>query len=150
LFACLLSLLTSQRSQAAAVPLQNATATFSQTIAGGQPASQSIDGITTGSNGWAIYGSPGADPTVAQTIVWETISDVGTPGQNQWITFQLYQSFTGLTEDLGRFRLSFTTANRSAFADGLNTSGDVGSPGIWTVLVPTSASAVSATLTIQG
>lgn len=56
--------------------------------------------------------------------------------------------------DLGKFRLSVTTSNRSTFADGnegTTTPGNVGASGIWTVLQPRRQCATSgATMTIGG
>jgi hypothetical protein len=68
-------------------------------------------------NGWAIYNVNSSDP---QTAVWETSSEVNA----SQLDFNLYHTFAA-AHSLGRFRLSYTTDDRSQFADGLNTSGDV-------------------------
>ncbi|WP_292993984.1 FxDxF family PEP-CTERM protein [Nitrosomonas sp.] len=108
------------QSQAAIVPLQNATATYSQ---GSEwTASNTIDGITVGPlTSWAIFPNQ-ASP---QTIVWETQSDQTfdhTP-----VNFLLYHHDTAAApaHSLGHFRLSYTTDNRDLFADGLANGGDV-------------------------
>ncbi len=109
------------------VTLQNGTATFSQSISGGTANPDiSIDGDLGGSNpGWAI-----APNAVSQTAVWETVTDVNA-GQ---LDFQLYHNYTlsPVSHLLGRFRLSVTSDDRSLFADGLYTGGDVTAN--WTVL----------------
>lgn len=103
------------------VTLQNATATFSQTIVGGQPVSESIDGNFGDSNGWAVA----TTSTVAssQTAVYETVADLSA---NQ-VTFTMHFLSNNQAPKhlLGRFRFSWTTDDRSLFADGLQTGGDV-------------------------
>lgn len=130
------------------VGLQNATATFSQSIGANFPASTMIDGNFSGAlgQGWAIFDGAGA---LAQTAVFETTADTGFAG-GTLLTFTLSQLYTAAPQHtLGRFRLSFTTDNRADFADGLQTGGDVTAN--WTVLTPTSASATNgATLAILG
>ncbi len=108
---------------AAAVVLQNATATFSQNAT--LEVGDTIDGIalTGGLNGWAV------SPAAAQTAVWETETDVTATS----LTFTLQQLF-GTNHTIGRFRLSTTTDDRSTFADGLANGGDV--TATWTELVP--------------
>jgi hypothetical protein len=136
-------LVTAPASQAAFVPLQNATATFSQS---GFLANQTIDGILVGNNGWAI-----SDQIVNQTIVWETQANLGFVGGTA-LTFTLQQLFAPTTNPqhtLGKFRLSATTDARSDFADGLQSGGDVSAT--WVTLAPTSVSATNGTLlTVQG
>jgi hypothetical protein len=138
----------------AAIPLQNATATFSQTSFGGKPVGQAIDGSLGSDNGWAIYEGPtdccGAIPgsTNPQIAVFETASDISIAGGAS-LTITLQQLFTSAGHNLGRFRLSATTDARSAFADGLASGGDV--TAAWTVLAPLSANSTNgATLTILG
>ena len=54
-----------------------------------------------------------------------------------------------MRESLGRFRLSFTTDNRSLFADGLSSGGDVTAN--WVELTPLSANSLNGSaMTIQG
>lgn len=138
----------------AAVALQNATATFSQTSFGGDPVGQAIDGSLGDHNGWAIYEGPtdccGALPgnTNPQIAVFETTSDISVAGGAS-LTFTLQQLFYIGTHNLGRFRLSATTDARSEFADGLTTGGDV--TAAWTVLTPMTANSTNGqTLTILG
>jgi hypothetical protein len=124
----------------ALVPLQNATATYSQTNPSDPslwiPA-KTIDGMPYGAfTSWAIYELPGIQ---AQTIVWETQSDF-TSGGAPNLRFNLYHGdyVPSLTHYLGRFRLSYTTDDRALFADGLANGGDVSAD--WTVIAPASVS----------
>ena len=131
---------------AAVVTLQNATATYSQPTepTPGWMASDAIDGNFSSMNGWAIAQGPGLQSASAQTLVFETAADLGSPAGTM-LTFSLYQLHS-LYEghwngghNLGRFRLSVTSDARTEFADGLATNGDVTAN--WTVLEPISASA---------
>lgn len=108
-------------AQAGLIQLQNATATVSQT---GFTPNQTIDGSLVANNGWAIFPS-----VTAQTIVWETALDQGTG--NDQITFQMFQN-QGSNHTILRYRLSYTTDNRSQFANGLASGGDVTAN--WTVI----------------
>lgn len=126
------------------VALQNATADLS--FFPFYPPAAAIDGITTGDQGWALFA--GGSPA---TIVFETQSDAGLTGGSS-LTFILYQG-TSLERfvnyQLGRFRLSVTTDDRTTFADGLATGGDVAAN--WAVLSPVSYTAANgATLTRLG
>jgi hypothetical protein len=122
---------------AAAVPVQleNATATFSQGGLDGvgpySPA-QAIDGITSGPYGWTIDHFPNNDPTqeytTNETAVWQTVPDVGP----SLLTFTMYFEVVNPHHLLGRFRLSVTTDDRSTYADGLASGGNVTAN--WTVL----------------
>jgi hypothetical protein len=126
---------------AAAVALQNATATFSQTTLGTFPVAAAIDGDLTGAGGWAIHPQEGQN----QTAVFETQSDTGFAGGTTFL-FTFLQLYPGHT--MGRFRLSITTDDRSTFADGLQSGGDVTAN--WMVLDPiTFTSQNGATLTKQ-
>ncbi len=108
--------------------LQNATATFSQ---GGFPVGDAIDEDLT-ATGWAIAaGAPSA-----QTAVFETAVDMGFAEGSTMLVFTLDHQF-GNKHTLGKFRLSATTDDRSLFADGLATGGDVTAN--WVELVPASA-----------
>jgi hypothetical protein len=107
------ALLSAGSAEAALVSLQNATATFSQV---GFTAANAIDG-NAATTGWAI------DPNeVGQTAVFETSSDLFTSGGT--LTFSLSQLF-GQQHNIGRFALFATTDNRSMFAGGLQSGGDV-------------------------
>ena len=134
-------------AHAAAVLLQQPTATFTQSVACGSGAcsvAAAIDGDPN-ATGWAIASFPGP-VTSAQTAVFETAADLFTSGG--MLTFVLNQGF-GTQHTLGNFRLSATTDNRSLFADGLGTGGDVTAN--WTVLdLATFVSANGATLTELG
>jgi hypothetical protein len=150
----LLLVINSASTTGAAIPLQNATATYSQASFGGQPIGQAIDGSLGDHNGWAIYEGPtdccGAIPgnTNSQIAVFETASDISSAGGAS-LTLTLQNSFYVGTHGLGRFRLSATTDARSTFADGLATGGDV--TAAWTVLAPLSANSTNGTtLSILG
>ncbi|HWI56716.1 MAG TPA: LamG-like jellyroll fold domain-containing protein, partial [Bacillota bacterium] len=124
------------------VPLQNPTATFSQTASGDFSVERAIDGNTDDNLGWAIQFGIGP-----QTAVFETVTNVGTAGGSVF-TFTFIQNafLTYHPDTLGRFRLSVTTDDRSTFADGLTRGGDVTAN--WTVLEPIAyTSANGATLT---
>lgn len=124
------------------ITLQNATATFSQTAGGYYGADTMIDGVLSDNRGWGIY-----PEIAAQTAVFETADDVGYAAGTV-LTFALVfnvQSVPGTTgHTLGRFRLSVTTDPRSAFADGLQTGGDVAAN--WSVLSIKSATSEQGSL----
>ena len=127
------------------IPLQNATATYSQmqNIPGYTDlwnAGNTIDGNS--STGWAVarcWPADGAQCTntyaLFETIVWQTVSDVSpsTP-----LEFKLNHGGTVASPEhnLGRFRLSYTTDDRSMFADGLNQNGDVSANWTWIDILP--------------
>ena len=131
-------------SRADHVTLQNATATYSQTNGGQFTVNKAIDGsFDPGSNGWAIGQPPISETTNAETAVFETASDIGLAG-GTLLTFSLYQLHSNPQHNLGRFRLSVTTDDRSQFADGLATGGDVTAN--WAPLHPLTASSTGGTL----
>jgi hypothetical protein len=127
---------------AAPVPLENATATFSQD---GFPVTEAIDGVIatpTDYNGWAILGGL----ATGQTAFFETVSDL-TPGGANLIFILDHTFFNPLgvptpgdsEHALGRFRLSATT----------DSTVDVSAT--WTVLDPISfTSANGQTINEQG
>jgi hypothetical protein len=125
----LLSLKTQVAAQA--VLLQQPTATYSQALSGTWAVDRAVDGNPTGT-GWAVqqldgFGAP-------ETAVFETGQDVGHPG-GTLLTFRLSTRDLGFgVHNLGRFRLSITTDDRSEFADGLANNGDVTAN--WEVLDP--------------
>src|SRR6266436_2461978 len=124
---------------ATTVQLQQATATFSQTGGGSFLVATAINGTTGDGLGWAIDPHEG----VPQTAVFETTSDVGYPA-GSLLTFTLthaYDLWGG--HMLGRFRISVTTDDRSTFADGLATGGNVTAN--WTVLDPISFTSANGT-----
>ena len=105
------------------VALQNPTAAFSQS---GYPVSDTLDGKY--ETGWAILGGIGAN----QQAVWETVTDVGEPGGTS-LMFTLAHAISA-QHGIGKFRLSVTTDDRDAFANGLPTEGQVAAN--WKVLTP--------------
>ncbi len=128
------------------VTLQEGTATYSQELyCCGLNVDQTVDGyIGTPANGvlngWAIYDEVGQN----QTAVWETASDVNA----SQLDFKMYQYWGG-AHNLGRFRLSYTTDDRSTFADGLNSGGDVIAN--WTILTGATISGTGGeTFTVLG
>jgi hypothetical protein len=134
---------------AADVALQNATATFSQS---GFSIGMAIDGdVSPTGGGWAISEGPIAsfpNPTHAQVAAFETASNLGASSGTD-LTFTLRQLFFAPNHMVGKFRLSVTNDDRSTFADGLATSGDVSAG--WVVLNPSSAlSSQGATVSLLG
>ena len=121
------------------VTLQSAAATFSQInpSAGWDfGVSKAINGTIADNLGWAI--AMVSDPTggiTNQTAVFETATNVGFAGGSR-LTFTLQQAhgIDFVFHTLGRFRISVTTDDRSTFADGMETGGDVTAN--WTVLNP--------------
>jgi hypothetical protein len=131
----------SPEARAAVIVLQNATATFSQVDF---TVGKAIDGTTADDRGWAIDHGTGT----AQTAVFEAQSDAGFEGGSM-LTFGVASLHIGTpNHNLGRFRLSLTTDDRSTFADGLESGGDVTAN--WTVLhLASFSSANGQTLTEQ-
>ena len=133
------------------VPLQNATATYSQTnpsLPGLWAPSKTIDGITAGSfTSWAIFRPGGLQ---AENIVWQTQSDLSVSAALPTLFLLYQQEYVTFGEhNLGRFRLSYTTDNRASFADGLSSGGNVSAN--WVVIAPLSASGSNgATFTTLG
>jgi hypothetical protein len=104
------------------IQLQNGTATFSQLILGGPYSpEQAIDGNFGDPNGWAVGTSVSFGGATGQTAVWETATDLA--AGDLTITMHFLHANPGHL--LGRFRFSVTTDDRSTFADGLHTGGDV-------------------------
>jgi hypothetical protein len=130
------------QASADVVTLQNATATYSQAAFGGFPAGMAIDGNFGSNNGWAIYegttGSGGTTPNMThpQIAVFEAVANIGSAG-GTFLTFTFHQLHSNPGHNIGRFRLSATTDDRSLFADGLSTGGDVTAN--WTILGTLSA-----------
>lgn len=120
-------------SGTASVSLTNPTATYSQSHSADLSVHYAVDGATTGGNGWAVARNEQTFAE-AETAVFETAGNVGS-SKGAALTFRLYQNY-GYGHVIGRFRLSITTANRSRFADGLPTGGNIGPAAIWTVLTP--------------
>lgn len=112
--------LSSSAALAIPVTLQNATATFSQDDFF---VSEASDGIVNATDGWALHPNE-----TAQVAVWETSADF----TGNTLNFSLVQIFQQAQHLLGNFRLSVTSDDRSTFADGLHTGGDVTAN--WTIL----------------
>lgn len=87
-----------------AVPLQNATADFSQP---GFPVAAAIDGITTNGTGWGAEDLPGRRNRDRQAV-FECKNPVGFK-DGTLLTFRLDQVY-GHEHTIGRVRLSFTTS----------------------------------------
>jgi hypothetical protein len=96
-----------------AVPLQNATADFSQD---GFPVTAAIDGITTNKIGWATEDLPGRRNRDRQAV-FETTKPLGF-ADGTILKFTLSQLY-GHEHTIGRFRLSVTTGPRPLRADPL-------------------------------
>jgi hypothetical protein len=147
---CLLALaatLCSSPAVIVSVPLQQPTATFSQSFAGDFSVARAINGTTADDRGWAIASGAGTS-IPAQTAAFETVNNIGLAG-GSILTFTLTQNNTNSGHLLGRFRLSITTDDRSLFCDGLQTGGDVTAN--WTVLSPDSVTAPNtSTFTVLG
>ncbi len=142
LFAVELVISSGFGAAATSVSLQSPTATFSQSNVGDFGIRKTIDGLLNDNYGWAIQGAIGN-----QTAAFETSQNIGYT-QGSLLTFSLIQNanWFEIVHTVGRFRLSVTTDDRSTFADGLRTGGDVSAN--WIVLQPLSYdSAQGATLT---
>ena len=121
-------------AQASVITLQNATADFSQASF---TVDETIDGVVGPGNlfnGWAVDPLEGS----SHTAVWETTADVSA----STLIFNLIQNFSIQPQHLiGRFRLSTTTDDRSLFADGLTSGGDI--TATWSVLNNPTVAAVA-------
>jgi hypothetical protein len=150
LLLCILVAGICSSANAVSVYLQQPTATFSQTYSGDFSIGRAINGTTADQLGWAVA-PDGSTSISGQTAAFETVTDVGYSGGSVF-TFtmqQLEPLGTFGAHELGRFRLSVTTDDRSTFADGLASGGDVTAN--WIVLDPdTYVSFNGATLTKLG
>lgn len=128
------------------VPLGASAATFSQT---GYAVGEAVNGIIpsdSGNDGWAISGSGGV--TSAQSAVFETVTNTPTyPGGTQLNVELNFTTIGGY--HLGAFRLYATTADRSMFADGASTGGQIGPNAIWSVLTPLAVTTDVGALTVR-
>jgi hypothetical protein len=119
--ACGISLI-SARAESVPIQLQNGTATFSQLINGGPfTPDQAVDGNFGDGNGWAVGTSQAFGGATAQTAVWETVPDLAAGS----LSISMHFVHFNPEHLLGRFRFSVTTDDRTTFADGLHTNGDV-------------------------
>ncbi len=120
----------------ATIPLQNATATFSQHLTANFTPDKTIDGIISGTDwtSWAVF----PEQFHTQTIVWETKNDLTL--NHSTVNFLLFHQelLAEPGHSLGHFRLSYTTDNRDQFADGRADGGDVTAN--WIPIDPTSMS----------
>lgn len=126
------------------VMLTNATATYSQLNPDGlsfaYPVRDTIDGRIDGNNGWSVFPRLGG---LSHTAVFETVQDVSYVDGSRFV-FVLNQLLSVGGHNLGRIRLSVTTAPRDSFADGLQADGQLGTD--WIVLQPISAKSVAGTI----
>jgi hypothetical protein len=126
--ACVASLV-SVEAVALPIQLQNGTATFSQLINGGPfSPDQAVDGNFGDGNGWAVATTQTFGGATSQTAVWETVPDLAAGN----LTITMHFVHFNPEHLLGRFRFSVTTDDRTTFADGLHTGGDVDAD--WIVL----------------
>ena len=130
------------------VNLQNATADNTQnTFVVGALTDGLYPTSNTGADGWAGATGGGVGGTPSLTSVFETTSDLdfSDGGTIRVNTFSGWSS----SHTLGSFRYSYTTDDRSTFADGLNSGGDITAN--WVQITPLSATATNGvTLAIQG
>lgn len=147
-----LGLVFASQSQGAAIidphtliPLQNATATFSQHLTADFTPDKTIDGIISGTDwtSWAVF----PDQFNTQTIVWETKNDLTL--NHGTVNFLLFHQelLAEPGHSLGHFRLSYTTDHRDQFADGLADGGDVTAN--WIPIDPTSMSSTEGEIFTQ-
>jgi len=127
------------RVGAQSVALAQATATYSQFLSGVWSVDRAIDSDPI-NTGWAVQ-----HPNTfggAETAVFETVQDIGFVGGTEMV-FRLKTRFVNSdgAQNLGRFRLSITSDERSEFADGLANNGDVTAN--WKVLDPVSYQAAA-------
>jgi hypothetical protein len=128
LLACVVGLIPSE-AISTPIQLQNGTATFSQLINGGPfSPDQAVDGNFGDGNGWAVATTQDFGGATSQTAVWETVPDLAAGN----LTITMHFVHFNPEHLLGRFRFSVTTDDRTTFADGLHTGGDVGAN--WIVL----------------
>jgi mono/diheme cytochrome c family protein len=100
--------------QSNAIPLQHATADYSQP---GFPVSDAIDGIATNKGGWSVDDLPGRR-NVSHQAVFEAKKPFGF-ADGTLLTFKMTQVFGG-EHCIGRFRLSVTSGKQPLNADPLS------------------------------
>ena len=120
--------------------LQNPTAFRLQS---GWEVAKLIGGNFAPNNGWANAGAADANAAVLETVVDTPIFGGGTT-----VVFDLHQTYNN-DHGVGCFILSVTDADRSLFADGLASNGQLGDPSIWTPITVTSATATDGTVLNQ-
>ena len=103
-------------AQSAAIPFSSAVASFNQTFDRNWSPSEMIDGVTFGSNGWAIYNFP-----TTATDSQNSLLSLATPlaAGNYTLTFTIVQNY-GDTHTLGDFALGYTTGAVPTLASGFN------------------------------
>ena len=94
-------------ASAASIVFGAATATFHQTFDRNWDPSEMIDGVTTGSKGWAIYRNDGAsDQTLSETALFTLASPLSAGATS--IAFTMIQNYVE-SHTLGDFSLGYTT-----------------------------------------
>lgn len=141
----------SSSAMAQLVPLQQGTATFSQTFGGhNYYPPEAVDGKLKAAafgqnNGWAIYDN---GITANQAVAFETATDITTPHFEVKLYFN-HDFYYNEHHLAGRFRISVTDSDRASFCDGLPASGNLNA--VWTVVTPTASSfPTGMTGTLQG
>jgi hypothetical protein len=121
-------------ANAGIILLQNASSTAAQ---GSWPVSATIDGVTSGNNGWALCVSTGCG-VVPEAAVWQTV----TPLSATSLTFDLYFGCPGCSpgHKFQDMQWSYTTSANPTSA----------SSAVWTVLTPTAVVANLAVMSIVG
>ncbi|HXJ55797.1 MAG TPA: lamin tail domain-containing protein [Verrucomicrobiae bacterium] len=118
------------------VPLQNATADFSETARG---VNLAIDG-NPNTTGWGLFEAQDYSPKGRGAMaVFETVTNLGYADGTR-LVFTLRHGLPGQLS-LGKFRLSATSDDRGEFADGLISRGDIVAN--WVPLHPLSATAAA-------
>jgi hypothetical protein len=120
------------------VPLMNATASWSQDCGATFTPGRTIDGQP--STSWAtVRCTPPGDRSLTESAVYETQQDLVASSTPIEITFKIFSG--GYSPDqgggnltLGQFRLSYTTDERTQFADGRATGGLMGEN--WVTMIP--------------
>jgi hypothetical protein len=118
------------------VVLRTGTASFTQDCGGYSPAF-AVDASPT--TAWALGRcSGGGDTSRSESLVFETAEDFGGPGLTR-LVIEVYSggAFSGGgggNLSVGRLLVSYTQADRSNFANGLASGGQLGTE--WTALVP--------------
>ena len=122
---------------AVAVPvaLQNPTAVYSQGLWTNSiySVAEVINGTTVGTASWGQYNPARVPDYDANVAVFETVANM----QYNQYTFRIYHHSIGANFSYRKIQFSYTTADRSTFADNLDRNGDVDTD--WNVLAVKSA-----------
>jgi hypothetical protein len=116
------------------ISLQNSTSTAEQS---GWPVYKTIDGVTSGNNGWALCVTTGCG-AVPEAAAWQTVAPLSATS----LTFDLYFGCPGCStgHKFQDMQWSYTTSANPTSA----------SNAVWSVLTPTTADANFATMSILG